>query len=95
MLFSDVTDGLEFWISAGLVESVIFRGAPEPSATYAIPNARDDGQSQGGQASEVRSRMEERECARPSGIDTPCDGMTAIQRAQPWEPVAGNPLGGF
>ena len=24
-----------------------------------------------------------------------CDGLTAIQRVQPGEPVAGNPLGGF
>jgi hypothetical protein len=29
------------------------------------------------------------------GVDTPCDGLTAIQRAQPGEPVAGNLLGGF
>ncbi len=29
------------------------------------------------------------------GIDTSCDGLTAIQRVQPGEPVAGNPLGGF
>src|SRR5258705_13256417 len=29
------------------------------------------------------------------GVDTPCDGLTAIQREQPGEPVAGNPLGGF
>jgi hypothetical protein len=29
------------------------------------------------------------------GIDPPCDGLTAIQRVQPGEPVAGNPLGGF
>jgi hypothetical protein len=29
------------------------------------------------------------------GVDTPCDGLTAIQRGQPGEPVAGNPLGGF
>jgi hypothetical protein len=28
-------------------------------------------------------------------VDTPCDGLTAISRAQPGEPVAGNPLGGF
>ena len=29
------------------------------------------------------------------GVDTPCYGLTAIQREQPGEPVAGNPLGGF
>src|SRR5882724_9587830 len=29
------------------------------------------------------------------GVDTPRDGLTAIQREQPGEPVAGNPLGGF
>lgn len=28
-------------------------------------------------------------------VDTPCDGLTAIQREQPGEPVAGNLLGGF
>src|SRR6266436_1564424 len=28
-------------------------------------------------------------------VDTPCDGMTANQREQPGEPVAGNLLGGF
>src|SRR5258706_6864006 len=29
------------------------------------------------------------------GGDTPYDGLTAIQREQPGEPVAGNLLGGF
>src|SRR5258707_11638347 len=29
------------------------------------------------------------------GVDTPYDGLTAIQREQPGEPVAGNLLGGF
>ena len=29
------------------------------------------------------------------GVHTPCDGLTAIQREQPGEPVAGNLLGGF
>jgi hypothetical protein len=29
------------------------------------------------------------------GVDPPCDGMTANQREQPGEPVAGNLLGGF
>ena len=29
------------------------------------------------------------------GVDTPSYGLTAIQRVQPGEPVAGNPLGGF
>jgi len=29
------------------------------------------------------------------GVDTPCHGLTAIQREQPGEPVAGNLLGGF
>src|SRR5664279_845200 len=29
------------------------------------------------------------------GIDTTCHGLTAIEREQPGEPVAGNPLGGF
>jgi hypothetical protein len=29
------------------------------------------------------------------GVDTPCDGLTAIPRAHPGEPVAGNLLGGF
>ena len=28
-------------------------------------------------------------------VDPPCDGLTAIQREQPGEPVAGNLLGGF
>jgi hypothetical protein len=29
------------------------------------------------------------------GFDPPSDGLTAITRVQPGEPVAGNPLGGF
>ena len=29
------------------------------------------------------------------GVDTSSYGLTAIQRVQPGEPVAGNPLGGF
>src|SRR5712691_9157236 len=29
------------------------------------------------------------------GVDTPSDGMTALPRVQPGEPVAGNLLGGF
>ena len=29
------------------------------------------------------------------GVDTPCDGLTAIPREQPGEPVAENLLGGF
>src|SRR5690349_9885311 len=29
------------------------------------------------------------------GVDTSSDGLTALQRVQPGEPVAGNPLGGF
>jgi len=28
-------------------------------------------------------------------VDTPCHGLTALQRGQPGEPVAGNLLGGF
>jgi hypothetical protein len=28
-------------------------------------------------------------------VDTPCDGLTTLQREQPGEPVAGNLLGGF
>src|SRR5438552_19107945 len=29
------------------------------------------------------------------GVDTPCHGLTTLQREQPGAPVAGNPLGGF
>ena len=29
------------------------------------------------------------------GVDTTCHGLIALQREQPGEPVAGNPLGGF
>src|SRR5438445_13159682 len=29
------------------------------------------------------------------GVDTPCHGLTTLQREQPGEPVAGNLLGGF
>ena len=30
-----------------------------------------------------------------SNVDTPCHGLTTLQREQPGEPVAGNLLGGF